>query len=227
MLRLQDVHRRYPSGKVFIHALRGVSLEVREGDFIVIKGPSGSGKSTLLNILGLLDAPDEGAVYLDGKVVTYDDFNALAVTRSHLLSFIFQSFNLNPVLTVEENVMIPLMIRNDVPRTERKARVAEWVDKVGLADHRKHRPDELSGGQRQRVAIARAMVTHPKLVIADEPTANLDSTTTRTILGLMKSLNDEQQIAFVFATHDPLVEQYARSRYVLTDGSLSTASGTA
>jgi len=223
MLRLENVHRRYPSGKVFIHALRGVSLEVQQGDFIVIKGPSGSGKSTLLNILGLLDAPDEGAVYLDGTVVTFEDFDALAVVRSRLISFIFQSFNLNPVLTVEENVMVPLMIRPDIPRAEKQARVAEWVDKVGLAEHRHHRPDELSGGQRQRVAIARAMVTHPQLVIADEPTANLDSVTTRSILALMQALNTEQHVAFVFATHDPLLEKYARKRYVLTDGVLAPA----
>jgi len=223
MLRLEDVHRRYPSGKVFIHALRGVSLNVEEGDFIVIKGPSGSGKSTLLNILGLLDAPDEGAVYLDGTPVSYADFDALATIRSRLISFIFQSFNLNPVLTVEENVMVPLMIRHDIARAEKRDRVAEWVEKVGLTDHRRHRPDELSGGQRQRVAIARAMVTRPKLVIADEPTANLDSTTTRTILALMKTLNEQQQVAFVFATHDPVVEEFARRHFVLTDGTLTEA----
>jgi len=223
MLRLENVHRRYPSGKVFIHALRGVSLEVQEGDFIVIKGPSGSGKSTLLNILGLLDAPDEGAVYLDGKVVTYEDFDALAVVRSRLISFIFQSFNLNPVLTVEENVMVPLMIRPDIPRADKKSRVAEWISKVGLTEHRHHRPDELSGGQRQRVAIARAMVTHPQLVIADEPTANLDSVTTQSILGLMQALNTEQRVAFVFATHDPLLEKFARRHFVLTDGVLTPA----
>ncbi len=221
MLRLQDVHRRYQSGKVFIEALRGVNLEVGQGDFTVIKGPSGSGKSTLLNILGLLDAPNEGAVYLDGTAVTYDDFDALAVTRSRIISFIFQSFNLNPVLTLEENVMVPLMIRADIARREKKQRVAEWIDKVGLSAHRTHRPDELSGGQRQRVAIARAMVTRPQLVIADEPTANLDSATTQTILALMQVLNEEQKVAFVFATHDPLLEQYARRRYLLRDGLLS------
>jgi len=221
MIRLHEVHRRYPSGKVFIHALRGVSLSVDEGDFIVIRGPSGSGKSTLLNILGLLDAPDEGAVYLDGTPVSYVDFDALATVRSKLVSFIFQSFNLNPVLTVEENVMVPLMIRHDIQREEKNDRVAEWVEKVGLTEHRHHRPDELSGGQRQRVAIARAMVTRPKLVIADEPTANLDSTTTRTILALMKALNDQQQVAFVFATHDPVVDEFARRHLILTDGVLA------
>ncbi len=221
MLRLQDVHRRYQSGQVFIDALRGVSLDVRQGDFIVIKGPSGSGKSTLLNMLGLLDAPSEGSVYLNGTAVAYDDFDALAVTRSRIISFIFQSFNLNPVLTLEENVMVPLMIRPDIPKREKKERVAEWVDKVGLGAHRSHRPDELSGGQRQRVAIARAMVTRPQVVIADEPTANLDSVTTQAILGLMQALNAEQKVAFVCATHDPLLERYARSIYLLRDGALN------
>jgi putative ABC transport system ATP-binding protein len=223
VLRLADVHKRYQSGKVFIDALKGVSLEVRAGDFIVIKGPSGSGKSTLLNILGLLDAPNAGAVYLDGAAVSYDDFDALAETRSRLISFIFQSFNLNPVLTLEENVMVPLMIRRDIPRHEKKARVAEWIEKVGLSAHRGHRPDELSGGQRQRVAIARAMVTRPQVVIADEPTANLDSVTTESVLALMQALNAEQRVAFVFATHDPLLERYARRTYLLKDGVLSAA----
>ncbi len=223
MLRLQDVHKRYQSGKVFIEALRGVSLEVRQGDFTVIKGPSGSGKSTLLNILGLLDAPNEGAVFLDGTAVTYDDFDSLAETRARIISFIFQSFNLNPVLTLEENVMIPLMIRADIARREKKERVAEWIEKVGLGAHRDHRPDELSGGQRQRVAIARAMVTHPQLVIADEPTANLDSATTQSILALMQALNEEQKVAFVFATHDPLLERYARKTCLLHDGRLTDA----
>jgi len=223
MLRLQDVSRRYRSGKVYIEALRGVNFEVRPGDFTVIKGPSGSGKSTLLNILGLLDAPNEGAVYLDSVAVSYDDFDALAVTRARLISFIFQSFNLNPVLTLEENVMVPLMIRPDIPKREKKERVAEWVDKVGLSAHRSHRPDELSGGQRQRVAIARAMVTRPQVVIADEPTANLDSTTTGSILGLMQALNQEQKVAFVCATHDPLLERYARNIFLLHDGALTAS----
>ncbi len=223
MLRLQDVFRRYRSGKVYIEALRGVNFEIVPGDFAVIKGPSGSGKSTLLNILGLLDAPNEGAVYLDGQAVSYDDFDALAVTRARLISFIFQSFNLNPVLTLEENVMVPLMIRADIPKREKKERVAEWIDKVGLSAHRSHRPDELSGGQRQRVAIARAMVTRPQVVIADEPTANLDSTTTGSILGLMQALNEEQKVAFVCATHDPLLERYARNIFLLHDGTLTAA----
>jgi putative ABC transport system ATP-binding protein len=223
MLRLENVHKRYRSGKVFIDALRGVSLEVNEGDFTVIKGPSGSGKSTLLNILGLLDAPNEGVVYLDGAAVSYDDFDALAETRSRLISFIFQSFNLNPVLTLEENVMVPLMIRRDIARREKKERVAEWIEKVGLSGHRGHRPDELSGGQRQRVAIARAMVTRPQVVIADEPTANLDSVTTQSILALMQALNQDRHVAFVFATHDPLLEGFAKRVCLLRDGVLSAA----
>lgn len=218
MIELRQVTKRYASGKIFIEALRGVDFSVDRGDFIVVKGPSGSGKSTLLNILGMLDAPTEGEVRLYDKQVDFSDFDALATQRSRVISFIFQSFNLNPVLTLEENVMVPLMIRNDISRRDRKDSVAEWIEKVGLASHRNHRPDELSGGQRQRVAIARAMATRPQLVIADEPTANLDSGTTRGILALMQDLNKTQQVSFVFATHDPILVQYAKETRYLVDG---------
>lgn len=221
MIELKNVYKRYASGKIFFDALRGVDFSVNKGDFIVVKGPSGSGKSTLLNILGLLDEPTEGDVFLNGKQVTFKDFDTLATERSHVISFIFQSFNLNPVLTLEENVMIPLMIRPEISRLEKKKRVAEWVEKVGLGPHRGHKPDELSGGQRQRVAIARAMVTQPQLVIADEPTANLDSATTQSILHLMRELNEEQLVSFVFATHDPLLLQFAKDVKFLVDGQIS------
>ncbi len=221
MIELRGVTKRYPSGKVVIVALRDVRFEVRAGDFSVIKGPSGSGKSTLLNILGLLDSPSEGEVYLHGQPVSFDDFDRLAEQRARVMSFIFQSFNLNPVLTLEENVMVPLMIRADIPRAERRRRVADWIEKVGLGEHRRHRPDELSGGQRQRVAIARAMVTEPVLVIADEPTANLDSHTAQAILALMRELNETRQVAFVFATHDPQLQRYAKQTWQLHDGVLT------
>ncbi|MEZ4741041.1 MAG: ATP-binding cassette domain-containing protein [Bdellovibrionota bacterium] len=146
----------------------------------------------------------------------------LQICCSQIISFIFQAFNLNPVLTLEENVMVPLMIRKDIEKSERKRRVDEWIDLTGLNQHRHHRPDELSGGQRQRVAIARAMVTNPKLVIADEPTANLDSKTASNILALMKKLNTERKVAFIFATHDSLLENYANDIRLLKDGQLST-----
>lgn len=221
MLRLEKVTKIYQTGKTTVTALNGVDFAVNKGDFAVIRGPSGSGKSTLLNILGLLDEPTTGQVFLQDQPITYEDYDHLADIRSKSISFIFQSFNLNPVLTLEENVMVPLMIRKDLTRAEKNNRVAEWVEKTGLHDHRNHRPDELSGGQRQRVAIARAMVSDPSLVIADEPSANLDSETTRKILTLMRQLNDEKGTAFLFATHDPVLDDFSKKTWVIRDGRLS------
>lgn len=218
MISLQGITKRYTTGKTSVEVLRNVDFRVNEGDVTVIRGPSGSGKSTLLNILGLLDEPTEGEVRLFGERVEFADFDQLAVTRSKTLSFIFQSFNLNPVLTTEENIMVPFMIRKDIPRAERQRRVDEWISKVGLAEHKHKRPDEVSGGQRQRVAIARAMVSEPRLVIADEPTANLDSVTARKILELMRDLNRERGTAFVFATHDPALDEFAKKILHLKDG---------
>lgn len=220
MLELRKVSKTYTIGKASVTALQAVDFTLNRGDFVVIRGPSGSGKSTLLNILGLLDSPTTGSVLLNGETITYEDYDKLAVIRSRSISFIFQAFNLNPVLTLEENVMVPLMIRNDISKEEKRRRVAEWVEHTGLTPYRHHRPDELSGGQRQRVAIARAMVAKPELVIADEPTANLDSQTSQKILELMRTLNAEQSTAFVFATHDPLLDSFARNIYRMQDGLL-------
>jgi putative ABC transport system ATP-binding protein len=215
-----QVSKIYQTGKTRITALRECNFKVDPGDFLIIRGPSGSGKSTLLNILGLLDEPTSGAVYLKGKAVTYEDYDRLAILRSRTLSFIFQAFHLNPVLTLEENVMVPLMIRSDLQRSEKNRRVGEWIEKTGLEEHKHHRPDELSGGQRQRVAIARAMVSEPELIIADEPTANLDSHTSRNILSLMRDLNREKQTAFVFATHDPVLDEFSKKVLVIKDGQM-------
>lgn len=223
MIEMRNIIKTYKTGKVSVDVLRDLNFEVREGDVVVIRGPSGSGKSTLLNLLGLLDAPSSGQILLGGKVVNFTDFDHLAEERSRAISFIFQSFNLNPVLTAEENVMVPLMIRRDIPREERLRRVAAWIGKVGLTEHRTKRPDELSGGQRQRVAIARAMVSEPRLVIADEPTANLDSHTAQNILQLMSELNRDRGTAFVFATHDPNLDSFAKTRLKMLDGRLSPA----
>ncbi|MCC7406290.1 MAG: ABC transporter ATP-binding protein [Bdellovibrionales bacterium] len=221
MIELKNVTKNYETGKTFVEALKGVSFIFKKSDFVLIRGPSGSGKSTLLNIVGLLDNPTDGEVYLNGQKVSYADFDELATLRSRTISFIFQSFNLNPVLTVEENVMVPLMIRKDISHEEKKRRVTDWIVKTGLYEHRHHRPDELSGGQRQRVAIARAMVTEPEIVIADEPTANLDSKTTRSILEFMRQLNEEKKVTFLFATHDPVLDEYAKTRVQIKDGILS------
>ncbi len=223
MLELRHVSKVYSIGKDTVTALQSVNFSLGRGDFVIIRGPSGSGKSTLLNILGLLDSPSTGTVLLNGQTITYEDYDKLAIIRSRSISFIFQAFNLNPVLTLEENVMVPLMIRDDISKQEKKSRVAEWVENTGLTAFRRHRPDELSGGQRQRVAIARAMVTNPELVIADEPTANLDSQTSKKILELMRKLNEEKSTAFIFATHDPLLDSFARSVYHMQDGALHKA----
>jgi putative ABC transport system ATP-binding protein len=220
MIKLRHISKSYQTGKTSLEVLHDLDLNVNQRDFLVIRGPSGSGKSTLLNILGLLDEPTKGEVELDGKQIDFSDFDKLAVTRSHALSFIFQSFNLNPVLTAYENIMVPLMIRPDIPIDVRKKRVTDWLDKVGLTDHAHRKPDELSGGQRQRVAIARAMVTEPRLVIADEPTANLDSATSLTILELMADLNKSRGTAFVFATHDPALDEFSSSILMMRDGKL-------
>jgi putative ABC transport system ATP-binding protein len=221
MLELRAVSKTYITGKTEIQALKKIDYTITRGDFIIIRGPSGSGKSTLLNIVGLLDNPSEGQVLLNGTPVLFDDFDKLAKLRSKTISFIFQSFNLNPVLTLEENIMIPLMIRKDIAVEERKRRVNEWIEKTGLSGHKGHRPEELSGGQKQRVAIARAMVSEPELVIADEPTANLDSHTARSILTFMKLLNEEKNTTFIFATHDPVLDEYAKTNLLISDGKLT------
>lgn len=223
MIELKNVSKNYETGKTFVEALKGVNFTFKKSDFVLIRGPSGSGKSTLLNIVGLLDNPTDGEVYLNGQKVSYADFDELATLRSKTISFIFQSFNLNPVLTIEENVMVPLMIRKDISHEEKKRRVTDWIIKTELYEHRHHRPDELSGGQRQRVAIARAMVTEPEIVIADEPTANLDSKTARSILEFMRQLNEEKKVTFLFATHDPVLDEYAKTRVQIKDGILSMA----
>ncbi len=220
MISLRNVTKSYPLGKTSVEVLKNLDFTVEAGDITVIRGPSGSGKSTLLNILGLLDEPTSGGVFLEGKPVSFADFDALASIRSHTLSFIFQTFNLNPVLTAEENVMIPLMIRNDIPQATKDQRVSDWLGKVGLSSHKHKRPDELSGGQRQRVAVARAMVSEPKLIIADEPTANLDSLTARTILELARDLNRDRGTAFVVATHDPALDEFAKQILRMKDGKL-------
>jgi|JI6StandDraft_1071083.scaffolds.fasta_scaffold257391_2 putative ABC transport system ATP-binding protein len=221
MIELKNVSKTYKTGKTFVEALKSVNFSIHKSDFVLIRGPSGSGKSTLLNIVGLLDNPTEGEVLLNGKPVSFEDFDKLATLRSKTISFIFQSFNLNPVLTLEENVMVPLMIRTDLNREEKMRRVSDWIKKTGLYEHRHHRPDELSGGQRQRVAIARAMVTEPELVIADEPTANLDSKTARSILEFMKQLNQEKKVTFLFATHDPVLDEFAKTHVEIKDGVLT------
>jgi putative ABC transport system ATP-binding protein len=219
IVRLEKAHKVYPLGKTEVHAVKGVSFEIEEGDFISIAGPSGSGKSTILNLIGCIDTPTEGEVSIDGTVTSGLTDVEITTLRHKVLGFIFQSFNLVPVLNVYENIEFPLLLGRAVPpKGERREWIEYLVDEVGLDQWMKHRPSELSGGQRQRVAIARALVTKPRIVLADEPTANLDSATGETIIGLMKKVNADLGTTFIFSTHDPSIVTIADHVIRLHDG---------
>jgi putative ABC transport system ATP-binding protein len=217
LVEATDLTKEYHLGRTVVPALRGVSLEIRKGAFAVLAGPSGSGKSTLLNLLGCLDHPTTGSIRIAGEDVAQLPDRQLSAFRARHLGFIFQSFNLVPVLSCYENVEYPLRL-NRVARGEAKERTLAMLEAVGLADHAKHRPGELSGGQRQRVAIARALVTGPDLVLADEPTANLDSVTGERIVDLMREMQQRSGTAFLIATHDPMVASHAEERMKIHDG---------
>jgi putative ABC transport system ATP-binding protein len=220
MIEVEQVVKRYQLGQREVLALKGVSVQFDAGAMVAIVGPSGSGKSTLLHLIGCLDVPTSGQVkILNQRTDTMSD-GQQAKLRNRFLGFIFQSFNLIPVLTAFENVEYPLLLQG-VAKVERKQRTYALLEEVGLSAHAAHRPDCLSGGQRQRVAIARALITRPSMVLADEPTANLDSVTGTEILDLMKTMNKEHGTSFVFSTHDPKITHYADKIYTLKDGLLS------
>lgn len=218
VIEVQGVKKDYPLGKTTVHALRGVDLTVEEGTLISIIGPSGSGKTTLLNIIGCIDTPTCGSVKVHGEEITNLNDKKITDLRLHKIGFIFQTFNLIPVLNVRENVEFPLLLMKHVPKAEINARVEQLVEAVGLKEFIEHKPAELSGGQRQRVAIARALVTKPDIILADEPTANLDSETSESILQLMRDLNENQRTTFIFSTHDPDVLKYAKKIVKIKDG---------
>ncbi len=220
IVSIRGVSKHYHLGKVIVPALREVSLEVQRGEFLSIGGPSGSGKTTLLNLIGCVDTPTSGEVSIAGENTAVLTERALTELRLRKLGFIFQSFNLVNVLTVFQNVEFPLLLQGKIAAKERKARIMELLEAVGIAQYVKHRPNELSGGQRQRVAIARALVTRPELVLADEPTANLDQVTGATILDLMRSMNRAYGTTFVFSTHDPNVMAHASFIARLVDGKI-------
>lgn len=221
IVRLKDVEKQYPLGSTVVKALGGVSFEIFRGEFISIAGPSGSGKTTVLNLIGCVDTATSGEVSVLGKRTDALDDAGLTALRHAGVGFIFQTFNLIPVLSIRENVELPALLDGSFPSMTRKERV-EWVDhlieSVGLEDRMRHKPSELSGGQRQRVAIARALVMRPPLVLADEPTANLDSATGETILSLMKRMNREFGTTFIFSTHDPGIVAIADHIIRLKDG---------
>jgi len=217
IVSMQKVARNYYLGKTVVNALGGIDLEVEKGEFICIAGPSGSGKTTLLNLIGCLDKPTSGKVFLDGDDVERLSDNKLSRLRAERIGFIFQSFNLIPVLSAFENIEYPLLLKG-VPRGSRKKKVLSMLEEVELADFTRHRPNQLSGGQRQRVAIARALVTDPEMVLADEPTANLDSKTGEAIVDLMRKINQETKATFIFSTHDSMVMKHAHRMIRLQDG---------
>ena len=216
----ERVSKTYRLGKTEVPALRGVSLDVHRGEFISVAGPSGSGKTTLLNLIGCVDTPTCGRVLVNGKDTSALTERQLTDLRLHRIGFIFQTFNLVSVLSVTQNVEFPLLLQGGLTRRERDARVRGLLEAVGLEGHARHRPSELSGGQRQRVAVARALVTRPALVLADEPTANLDSRTGATIIDLMRELNSRDGTTFVFSTHDPKVMVHASAIVRIADGQI-------
>jgi putative ABC transport system ATP-binding protein len=218
---IKNAVKEYPLGKLVVSALRGVDLTIERGELTAIAGPSGSGKTTLLNLVGCVDVATRGTVLVDGQETGKLNDQQLTQLRLNKLGFIFQTFNLVNVLTLFQNVEFPLLLQGKLTAGERKKRVEEMVEKVGLTPQMTQRPNELSGGQRQRVAIARALVTRPSIVLADEPTANLDSVTGQNIIDLMRQLNEVDQTTFIFSTHDPRVMDHARRIVKLQDGKIT------
>jgi putative ABC transport system ATP-binding protein len=217
VIRIEGLKKTYASGTNEVHALRGIDLTIEKGELVAIMGTSGSGKSTLMNLLGCLDSPTSGAYYLDGIRVDNLDKNALAAIRNQKLGFVFQGFNLLPRTTAVENVELPLLYDRSGRKRDTKALAVAALERVGLGQRLDHQPSELSGGQQQRVAIARALVTSPALVLADEPTGNLDTRTTVDVMSLFQSLND-QGITIVLVTHEPEVAVYAKRIVEVRDG---------
>jgi putative ABC transport system ATP-binding protein len=218
IIAIRGLTKEYALGNTTVMALRGIDLAIAKGDLVSVMGPSGSGKTTLLNIIGCIDGATSGTVRIAGRNLSAMSERETTDLRLHNLGFIFQTFNLIPVLTALENVEFPLQLQKKLPRSEIRARAEAFLSDVGLGGFLRHRPSELSGGQRQRVAIARALVTHPAIVLADEPTANLDSATGASILELMREMNAREQTTFVFSTHDHNILRYARTVINIQDG---------
>jgi putative ABC transport system ATP-binding protein len=221
LITAKDLSKTYVTGEIQIDALKKLSFEIEPASFVSFVGPSGSGKTTLLNLIGCLDIPTSGTLKVSDTDVSRLGRRNAADFRGNNIGFIFQDFNLIPVLTVYENVEYPLLMVQNTPASERRSRVLSLLDAVGMTEQKDKYPDQISGGQKQRVAVARALVTNPKLVLADEPTANLDHKTAYMVINLMKKMKDELGTAFIFSTHDPKVVREAETTYTLEDGELA------
>jgi putative ABC transport system ATP-binding protein len=226
IVRLENVSKDYILGEQQVQALKHVTLRIEDSSFVAIAGPSGSGKSTLLNLIGCIDTPSSGKIFISGQDVSGQTPNELSELRGRTIGFVFQTFNLFPVLSAEENVEYPLLQFKELDAAERRSRVFRYLDVVNLSRFAKHLPNQLSGGQRQRVAIARALATQPKMVLADEPTANLDHKTGEGILQLMKDINGSFKTTFIFSTHDRRVMDMAEYLVRIEDGQIAAAEGT-
>lgn len=220
VIRAENIHKTYRDNGVAVHAVNGVDLTIKSGEFTAIVGPSGSGKSTFLNVISGLDTPTEGKAWLAGQLLSEMSGRELSDFRRDHVGFIFQAYNLIPVLTVTENVEY-IMLLQGVDKAERRRRVSDMLEKLGLSGMADRLPSKLSGGQQQRVAIARAMVSRPSLILADEPTANLDSTTGSELLDMMRELNENTGMTFLFSTHDPMIMERAKRMITMTDGKIT------
>jgi len=220
VVELTNVTKVYQTGEVSVKALKGVSLQLEKQSFVSFIGPSGSGKSTLLNLIGVLDKPTEGTIRVNGTDVNTFDRAAAAAFRGKTIGFVFQNFNLIPVLTVYENVEYPLLMLDRLPSKERRDRVLRLLEKVGMTDQKEKYPNQISGGQKQRVAVARALVTNPQIVLADEPTANLDHVTAFKVINIMHEMTNELGTTFIFSTHDQKIVGEADVIYTLEDGAI-------
>ena len=220
VVRVEHVWKDYKLGTQTVHALQDISMVVAPGRFLAIAGPSGSGKTTLLNLIGCIDTPTKGDIFIGDEMVSRKTPDELADLRARTLGFVFQTFNLLPVLSAAENVEYPMLQRKEISKKERLSRVKHYLETVGLSTKMHHRPNELSGGQRQRVAIARALAGGPSIILADEPTANLDSKTGESILALMKHINETERTTFVFSTHDFRIMEMADRVVSIADGRL-------
>jgi len=223
VVELKNIKKDYHLGKTIVHALKSASLSIHKGDFVTIMGPSGSGKSTLLNMIGCLDRPTQGDLRIENKSMSDMSEQELTRLRAKKIGFVFQNFSLIPILTVEENIEYVLINNRVRSKSTRKQKVKEVLAVLNISDKGNKRINELSGGERQRVAIARALVHSPELIIADEPTANLDSKTSRTIIEEMKNINTRQMVTFIFATHDSMILEYVNKKYTIIDGNLRSS----